>query len=179
MAKSICNILPCIFPHFTLAWFPIGSLDLLHGLRFTGVITLASISCRSNGKRCWQMLINRFHVSISFSRWMSVVRRRPSPLTFTGRRFARRVASVLWNHPSRPSISSLVKKKKTDITEALYYFSTEAFVVLFLLWEKFCPNVRRPLSCLLLRQADLRVLLEIWLSCSHTTSMLRFVSICT
>ena len=177
MAKSNCNILPCIFPHLRL--LPIGSLDLLHVLRFTRVITLVSISCRSNGKRCWKMRINRFHVSISFSPWMSFVGRRPSLFTFTNPRFARRVASVLWNHPSRPSISSLVKKKKTDITEALYYFSTEAFVVLFLLWEKFCPNVRRPPSCLLLRQADLRVLLEIWLSCSHTTSMLRFVSICT
>ena len=114
MAKSICNILPCIFPHFTLAWFPIGSLDLLHGLRFTGVITLASISCRSNGKRCWQMLINWFHVSISFSRWMSVVGRRPPLLTFTGRRFARRVASVLWNHPSRPSISSISSLIKNE-----------------------------------------------------------------
>ena len=62
-----CNILPCIFPHFTLAWFPIGSLDLLHVLRFTRVITLVSISCRSNGKRCWRMRINRFHVGISFS----------------------------------------------------------------------------------------------------------------
>ena len=35
---------------------------------------------------------------------MSVVWRRPSPLTTAGPRFARHGASVLWNYPSRPSI---------------------------------------------------------------------------
>ena len=57
----------------------------------------------------------------SFSRWMSFVGRRPSPLTFTGLRFgdtmsisatqrcnshcceSSRVTSPLWNYPSRPS----------------------------------------------------------------------------
>ena len=43
---------------------------------------------------------------------MSLVGRRPSLLTFTGQRFARRVASsVLWNYLSRPSISSVIKKE--------------------------------------------------------------------
>ena len=46
--------------------------------------------------------------SFSFRRWMSVVWRRPSPLTSTGARFARDVTSVLGNSLNRLSISSLV-----------------------------------------------------------------------
>ena len=45
---------------------------------------------------------------LSFSLWMSVVRRRPFPLTSTGPRFAQYDASVLPNCHNRPSISSSV-----------------------------------------------------------------------
>ena len=45
---------------------------------------------------------------LSFSLWMSVVRRRPFPLTSTGPRFAQYDASVLPNSLNRPSISSSV-----------------------------------------------------------------------
>ena len=51
---------------------------------------------------------SRFSFSFSFRRWMSVVWRRPSPLTSTGARFARDGTSVLGNSLNRLSISSLV-----------------------------------------------------------------------
>lgn len=47
-------------------------------------------------------------VQFSFSHLISDVGRRPSPLSSTGRCFARYGASVLQNYPNRPSISSLV-----------------------------------------------------------------------
>ena len=47
-------------------------------------------------------------VQFSFSRWMSVVGHRPSPLTSAGPRFAQHDGSVLRNYLNRYSISSLV-----------------------------------------------------------------------
>ena len=60
---------------------------------------------RKNLSVSTQLLV-RF--SFSFRRWVSVVWRRPSPLTSTGARFARHGTSVLGNSLNRLSISSLV-----------------------------------------------------------------------
>ena len=48
-----------------------------------------------------------FPLSFSFSRWMSVIGRKPSPLSSSELRFARHDANLLGNYLSRPSIWSL------------------------------------------------------------------------
>ena len=59
-------------------------------------------------KKTLRIIIVNFRLSFSFSRWMSVIGRRPSPLTSSEPRFARHDANLFGNYQSRPSISSLV-----------------------------------------------------------------------
>ena len=57
-------------------------------------------------------------VQFGFSRWMSVVGRRPSPVTSTEPRFERRGASVLRSYLSHPSTLSLVSLGSLCVPEA-------------------------------------------------------------
>lgn len=63
------------------------------------------------------------------------------------------------------------------VTRYILYFApfTELCVSPLFWWERFCPSVRRPPSCLLLKPADRKDSLVIWPSLWRTPSTSRFV----